>query len=328
MTRPAAPIDFSVAICTLNRARLLRQAVESVFDQDYPKDHYELIIVDNGSTDETPCLIEHLAENAPISLRSLSEGRIGIAAARNRAIAEATHSYIAYLDDDEIANSDWLAQLSDTISKYGALIVGGRVEEYFENGFVPPRWYNCRYLQGFFRLDYEHRTEHLPVVKAQEDDYIGSGNCAYAKSLFDRFGNFPLQLGHTGTLPLAGAETYFNERAARHGVEIYYSDDAVVKHVIDPARVTRHNMLRKSYYMGVSDAQRSIMTNGPRGAISRAAANVREMRRFAAPILRNPRHPQTFCRICRLVYNSAVLLGIARILIETSFRRTARGESA
>jgi glucosyl-dolichyl phosphate glucuronosyltransferase len=304
---------FSVAICTLNRAHLLEQAVASVCQQDYPKDQYELIIVDNGSTDETPLLIDQLAARAPVPVRSIREPRPGASIARNRAAAEATMTYVAYLDDDAVAHSNWLSQLNAAITRHGAMVVGGRIVERYEQHFKVPAWLNCRYLHGFFRLDYEDRREAYPMFPIHFPDYLGAGNCAYARELFGRFGGFPTELGPSGVKPLVAEETYFNVLLERHQVPIYYNDDAVVRHFVSAAQVTKRHMLRKSYYLGISDAKMSIMLDGTRATIAKWKGNIKEIRRFAVSILRDPRNPQTFCRVCRIVYNTSVLWGTAEL---------------
>lgn len=93
------PTDVSVVIPTFNRAHLLRRALDSVLGQTHPP--HELIVVDDGSTDETASLIRHRYPNVSYLYQSNS----GVSSARNRGIKEATGRWIALLDSDD----EWLA---------------------------------------------------------------------------------------------------------------------------------------------------------------------------------------------------------------------------
>src|SRR3954468_10533282 len=89
---------FSVVIPTYNRAAYLAEAVRSVRDQTYPA--HEIIVVDDGSTDNTAQVVEILA-NDGIPLRYLRQANQGVAAARNRGIQAAAGDWIALLDSDD-----------------------------------------------------------------------------------------------------------------------------------------------------------------------------------------------------------------------------------
>lgn len=91
------PTLVSVIIPTLNRAHLLAQAIQSVLDQRLTD--FELIIVDDGSTDDTPTGVN--AYNDP-RIRYIRQANAGVSAARNRGIQEASGRYIAFLDDDDL----------------------------------------------------------------------------------------------------------------------------------------------------------------------------------------------------------------------------------
>src|ERR1041384_7078965 len=87
----------SVVIPTFNRARYLREAIDSVLNQTYP--YWELIIVDDGSTDETQSTLETLADARVHVLRRPHEGNV--ARARNVGLEQAQGRYVAFLDSDD-----------------------------------------------------------------------------------------------------------------------------------------------------------------------------------------------------------------------------------
>src|SRR5919112_1316312 len=117
---------FTVAICTRNRAHLLPRTITAVLDQDYPREAYEVLVVDNGSTDDTSRVAASFAANSPVEFRFVVQKSVGISAARNRAAREARNDYVAFVDDDAIPARNWLSALHDVIEEHGALVVGGR----------------------------------------------------------------------------------------------------------------------------------------------------------------------------------------------------------
>jgi glycosyltransferase involved in cell wall biosynthesis len=314
--------SFSVVICTRNRAQLLRRAAEAVFDQDYPKSLYELIVVDNASVDETPQIAGELATESPVAFRLVVEPRLGVSWARNHAAKIATFEYVAYLDDDTFARSDWLRALNATIDEHGASAVGGRVEEMYEGAFVPPTWFDCRYFKGFFRLNYDGQRP--PVFRIHYPDYFGAGNCAYAKVLFDRFGGFPTHLGPRGKKRLKGEESYLNLLLERGGVSLYYTDHAVVHHLVSRQQVTRRKLLQASYLGGIELALIEATAAGPRETLRTMLAQLRDLGALALRLLSAPRHAHVYCTFCQLVRCVFFLLEASRLLTVGALRRAFR----
>jgi len=130
-------MDVSVVVCTYNRARLLAEALASlVRQQTGDRFQYEVLVVDNGSTDETPQVVAEAARlpaaaggrsSGPQSVRWVREPRPGVAAARNCGVGNARGRWIAFFDDDQIAEPDWLAHLVEVARRTGAACVGGTV---------------------------------------------------------------------------------------------------------------------------------------------------------------------------------------------------------
>jgi len=99
---PTVP-RISVVICTHNRGFYLRKAITSVLAQDMPASEYELIIIDNKSTDDTAQVV---ASFAAANVRYIHEPQLGLCFARNTGWYSAAGTYVAYLDDDAIAEPD------------------------------------------------------------------------------------------------------------------------------------------------------------------------------------------------------------------------------
>src|SRR5688572_27730028 len=103
--------DISIVVCTQNRAAMLRGALASLYDLATDGFTYEIVVIDNGSTDETQKTIATAATQSRHPLRGIYEPEKGIVPARNRGIREARGRWIAFFDDDQLADSRWLVEL-------------------------------------------------------------------------------------------------------------------------------------------------------------------------------------------------------------------------
>ena len=111
------PIKISVVIATRNRADYLRKALESLAHQTLDPIDYEIIVVDNGSQDETRRVVEKYDTSA--TLRYIFEPIIGLSRARNAGWKNAQGEIIALIDDDAIANAEWLERYVLAFEEFG-----------------------------------------------------------------------------------------------------------------------------------------------------------------------------------------------------------------
>ena len=120
--------QFTVAICTWNRAQLLRQTLTSFTALRVPPGvTWELLVCDNHSPDGTRAVVESFAGRLPV--RYVCEERLGLAFARNAAIGEARGRWLLWTDDDVQVDADWLAGFAEGIARYPqAVFFGGGIE--------------------------------------------------------------------------------------------------------------------------------------------------------------------------------------------------------
>lgn len=312
---------FSVVICTHRRADLLADSVRSVFAQEYPRDRVELIIVDNKSPDHTADVIDALRREAPIAFSALVEEKLGLSFARNAGIAAAGHEFVAFLDDDAEASPLWLRWFNRLINEERALVVGGRVEKRFPEGFDVPDWFEVQYLMHHFGVNYRDRGRDDPVIRIRQPLYLTGANIAYARRLFDHFGGFRTELGRAGGGLLACEETYMNILLERHGVPLFYSDDAYVHHFVDAWRVEKRHLRSKSYWSGVSHAVTHVMAHGYAKAREHRRSAERELLTLGKEILREPASRERFARTCRLLYNVGYIGRFTKLDVMRRLRR-------
>ncbi|HEX8281931.1 MAG TPA: glycosyltransferase [Pyrinomonadaceae bacterium] len=128
---------FTVAICTWNRARLLSTVLERLTRVRYTRGAWEVLVVNNNSTDGTERVLDAFAERLP--LRPAFEPRLGLSHARNTAVGHARGDYVVWTDDDALVDANWLAAYDRAAARHPeAAIFGGPVRPHFEG--TPPLW--------------------------------------------------------------------------------------------------------------------------------------------------------------------------------------------
>jgi len=119
-------VEVSIIIPTYNRWWILEKSLEALFNQSYPKDKYEIILIDDGSTDDTKTMIDSLSPRCKFKyLRN--EKRMGIPRTRNRGIRQAKGKYIIFADSDVVATPDFIKQHMNYHKKYQDVIVNGEL---------------------------------------------------------------------------------------------------------------------------------------------------------------------------------------------------------
>lgn len=250
---------ITAAICTHNRGALLSAAIESLLTQSLPPTDYEILVIDNASTDETPQIIQRYL-NAPdnVTLRSAVQPILGLSHARNLAIEIAAGEVIAFLDDDAIANPDWLAALLDAYDLHpDAWAVGGKVLPLWEG--ERPVWLTDDLLPQLSMLDLGDANR--PLNGGEE---LFGVNFSCRRRAFDEIGLFRSDLGRRGVTLLGSEESEFQRRILQRGQAIIYAPHAVVKHRVEAERMQQRYFIRLAYGKGRTSA-RLMMTDALQG---------------------------------------------------------------
>jgi glycosyltransferase involved in cell wall biosynthesis len=226
---PDAAIKVTVAIPTYNRANFLRQTLAGIATQQFPREHFEVLVIDNNSHDATRNAVDEFAAAKPAP-RYLLERQQGLDFARNRAIAEARGEIILFADDDILVQPDWIAQmavplLADTTRRIGA--VGGEVIPVFPNGL--PDWVREWHAPLAFRADAG------PTHSRQSP--MGA-NLAIPKWVFDQLGPFHVSLDRAAGNYFSGGDSEMIRRVRAAGLEVWFAPAAAVEHQMPASRTT------------------------------------------------------------------------------------------
>ena len=182
--------SVSVVLSTYNRGPLLHDALRSVVAQDPAvTPRFELIVVDNNSTDDTRTVVETFSATDH-RVRYVFEREQGLSFARNTGIRHARASVIAFTDDDVRIESNWLAAIVGAFEEHPeAAVVGGRVLPIWPA--APPAWLRRDHWAPLALVDHGDAT----VAVTLENPICLVGACmAYRRSVFDEVGLFAADL--------------------------------------------------------------------------------------------------------------------------------------
>lgn len=239
----------SVVVCTFNRAGLLSETLKALKAQQAPPAGYEILVVDNNSSDDTRVVTEQLAAEAGAPIRYIFEKAQGLSFARNTGIREATGEAVAFVDDDVDLGADWLNALLAPLADSSVACTGGPVRPIWPA--ERPSWLTKDW-EGFLGIsEFETARE---TGEFRWPTYPWGLNMAFRRSVFDVVGFFPVDLGRIGKGLLANEEISVCDRIETAGYRIRFAPTAVVYHKIHPARLKKQTFYHRAYHQGRSDA--------------------------------------------------------------------------
>ena len=250
-------MDVTISICTRNRAASLRRTLNSLANMEIVGGtEWEIVVVDNGSSDDTASVIKSFAGTLPV--RYAFEGIPGLSQARNRAVEVATGKYMIWTDDDVVVDRQWLSAYMSAFARWPeAELFGGKILPVFE-GPIPVWLKGSLPVVGsaFAMRDFGDRE-----LEMHERDGLPYGAnyalCASAQSAV----RYRLDLG-AGT-DLYGEETEVMRSMLAEGKTWHWVPEAKVQHCIPPERMTLAYIDHFFSRYGRSLAHREVKRNGP-----------------------------------------------------------------
>jgi glycosyltransferase involved in cell wall biosynthesis len=254
---------FSVVICTYNRERFLPGTLDSVAGQTVPADRFEVVLVNNGSTDRTAEIAAGFRDSHPHhSFRYVMEPEQGLSFARNRGIRESAGDIVVFIDDDVRLEPDYLERLDAHYAADAALMANGtRVKVGYEGR--RPDWMS-RFLEPLVgHHDFGARKRPYPSGK-----YPVGCSMAFRRETLRHVGDFRTDLGRKGASLGANEEKDLFARIRAAGFPVAYLPDAVLTHRIDDRRLDRSYVKRQAVGVGQGERIR-IRDAGVAGWISK-----------------------------------------------------------
>ena len=163
---------LTIQLCTYNRARLLERVLEALFDQSVPDDAYEIVLVNDGSPDDTNAVIERVRPLARCAFTVIEQANAGLAKGRNAGIARSTGERICFIDDDVLPTPVFAAEHLASDARHGDVIVRGAVinAENFDD-LPPPVWSPLNYSGNYFwTSNVSLRRSRLDLAGGRFDD--------------------------------------------------------------------------------------------------------------------------------------------------------------
>ncbi|MGE5303764.1 MAG: glycosyltransferase family 2 protein, partial [Alphaproteobacteria bacterium] len=239
---------ISLIIPTHNRASVLKRALISAMNLSFQD--YEIIVVDNGSTDATPAIVGDLQNNTGgHTVRYVREPRVGLHNARHAGVWAAKGDILVFTDDDATFAPAWLRAYADAFEAHPEMVAaGGPVRPVWEA--PPPQWL-LNFMGDARTFGTLSLMEPYDSFRLDPDGMVFGVNMAIRRDVLLELGGFnPDSFGDTW---LGDGETGLVYKIWEHKMLIAYVPEALVYHHIPPERMTVEYFRRRAANQGVCD---------------------------------------------------------------------------
>ena len=244
---------LSIIICSYNRANYIGEALDALYHQTASLDEFEVLVIDNNSTDGTPEVFAQWRTSHPNGqFYYQTETKQGASYARNTGSRLANGEWLCFIDDDAVAANNFVENIHRHIQAYPDRIgFGGRIIP----RYVPsePKWMSYYVSSMVGNFDY------APTACAFKDGkYPLESNMVVNKKIFDLIGGFNTMLpGVVGTLRIGGEGKDLFYKIMALGNSIYYDPSIIVKHVVEVKKLTKEYLYRVASGIGRGEKSRT-----------------------------------------------------------------------
>lgn len=247
-------IRFSFITCTYNRDKYIAQTLESVCKQTFIPSAYEIIVVDNNSTDSTAGICEEFGQKySDRNFRYFKEINQGLSFALNRGIKEARGEYLIFVDDDETIVPEHLERLDNHLNNFpDTLLAASPVIPVYEE--AQPKWmshYTQRLIGGYF-------DQGTQPKKLEAKNYPGTGHTIIKKDLYEKYGYYNTDLGRKGNSLIGAEDKDMFNRLKKNNIDCYYFPDIPIYHHIPSQKLTHQFFQKLTYSIGKSERIRTL----------------------------------------------------------------------
>lgn len=250
-------MDFSIVLPTRNRRTFLARSIASLIQQETDA-NFEVVVVDNASTDGTPDLLNDLSPRHK-QLRRVEERVPGLLAARHRGVLETNGDILVFVDDDICADPGWLDSIRDVFQDVSVAFAGGPSRPIYR--CPTPAWLDSLWIEN----EDGRRCEWLSLLDLGEKkkrinpNFIWGLNFSVRRQALIGLGGF-----HPDNIPRhlqrfqGDGETGLTKQALLKGVSAVYVPSISVQHEVPPGRLTYEYMKKRAFYQGVADSYADI----------------------------------------------------------------------
>ena len=249
-------LQLTIVVCTRNRSHSLKRMLDSLAVHLSERTSFEVLIIDNGSSDETPVMLKSFSALGG-NFRVVTETEVGLSHARNRGLLESRGEFTAYLDDDILLEEDWVERALSAFEELpgDAAMVGGPVVPQWNES--RPLWVESKLWPFLSVLDLGDKTRSLSFP-----EYLVGTNMIFRTEVLRRIGGFCTQIGRKEGSLLSNEELLTQIRLEESGYQIFYLPQLRVRHLIDGDRLSRSWFLKRAYDQGRSDSKLKFQLAG------------------------------------------------------------------
>lgn len=237
-------MKITVIVCTFNRSAYLPELLASLSGQTLPSSEFEVIVVDNNSSDDTKVVTRSYFGRG-MNLRYVLETEQGLSAARNRGLRESRAPLVAYIDDDACASAGWLEAIVSAFADEKVSCVGGPVSLDWQG--ERPAWLPVQYESLYTSVD--HGDEQRTLTP---HEYLVGANIAFRRDWLVSVGGFSIELGRKGNCLLSGEEARVFQSVFATGRQAVYDPTASVRHRVTSERKNRWWLSRRLFWDGAT----------------------------------------------------------------------------
>jgi glucosyl-dolichyl phosphate glucuronosyltransferase len=230
--------ELTVIICTFNRGQLLLETIPTIFQQNVSNDRYQVLIVNNNSTDNTSEILNGFT-NQYDNLSVINESKQGLGYAKNAGMSATETEWIVYLDDDAKIPNDFVEKSINNIANSNFNCFGGVYLPWYKYG--KPIWFLDKYASNSGKMS---------EFDTLKEDFISGGIMAINKAVLRKIGGFPTNLGMSGKRIAYGEETLLQIRLRNLGMEIGYDPNWIIYHLVNRYKLSPWWYIRSGFASG------------------------------------------------------------------------------
>lgn len=232
-------LKLSIIVCTYNRCEILKYCLDSLEKQSADKPLYEVIVVDNNSTDYTRQVVEEYCSRNS-NFRYVFESNQGLSHARNRGAKESKVDWICYLDDDSYIGENFFAEIFKTIETQKFDIFGGVYLPWYK--YRKPKWFKDEYASNL-----KKRSDKGFL---SDSEFVDGGIMILKRSVLKESGGFVADLGMKGGQIGYGEETELQIRLRKSGKTRGFNSNILIYHLVPRYKMKVLWFLKSNYKCG------------------------------------------------------------------------------